>query len=150
MSFLELGTIALLLGPNAPLVFEPGVRSTHALDVYDFYKPHHSEYAAVDGKLSQWAYLSSVDHCYQRYKAKWLKRGLQQPVTVDYFDYVAFHSPYNKLVQKGFARMIFMDYLANPTNPKYVTFSSLATIPINDTYENKEVESISRTLSNPL
>ena len=125
------GTLAILLGPNAPLVMESGVRSTHCLDVYDFYKPHHSEYvfessradvarmrymsissfehgvwsigeqfnflifdcrcellsaltyahsrtrtlyfithhfnryAVVDGKLSQWAYLSSVDTCYQ-------------------------------------------------------------------------------------
>lgn len=36
--------MAILIGPDAPLVLEPGVRATHALDVYDFYKPNHSEY----------------------------------------------------------------------------------------------------------
>eukprot|EP01036_Dinobryon_divergens_P040684 gene40684-53818_t len=39
------GAVAMLLGPNAPLVLEPGIRSTHCLDIYDFYKPKHSEYA---------------------------------------------------------------------------------------------------------
>jgi hydroxymethylglutaryl-CoA synthase len=56
--------MAILVGPNAPLVFEPRVRASHMLDVYDFYKPNHSEYASVDGKLSQWAYLSSGDEPY--------------------------------------------------------------------------------------
>ncbi len=42
--------LALLIGPDAPLKLEEGVRATHALDVYDFYKPYHSEYAAVDGR----------------------------------------------------------------------------------------------------
>lgn len=28
-------------------------RSSHSRDVYDFYKPNHSEYAEVDGRLSQ-------------------------------------------------------------------------------------------------
>lgn len=30
-----------------------GLRASHSRDVYDFYKPKHSEYAEVDGKLSQ-------------------------------------------------------------------------------------------------
>ena len=105
-------TLAILIGPDAPLLFEPGLRSTHALDVYDFYKPYHSEYAAVDGKLSQWAYLSSVDTCYQRYKEKYNKKYNDQ-ITINHFDYFAFHSPYNKLVQKGFARLIYIGVLYN-------------------------------------
>ena len=44
--------MAMLVGPDAPLALE-AKRSTHAMDVWDFYKPKHSEYAAVDGKLSQ-------------------------------------------------------------------------------------------------
>jgi hydroxymethylglutaryl-CoA synthase len=36
------GALAILLGADAPLVLEAG-RATHALDVYDFYKPYHSE-----------------------------------------------------------------------------------------------------------
>jgi hydroxymethylglutaryl-CoA synthase len=40
------GAVAMLIGPDAPLAIEPGVRATHALDVYDFYKPNHSEYGS--------------------------------------------------------------------------------------------------------
>lgn len=106
------GTVAMLVGPNAPLVMEPGVRATHALDVYDFYKPFHSEYAQVDGALSQWAYLSSVDTTYTRYKAKYAARNPSAaPLSTTHFDFFAFHSPYNKLVQKGFARMSYMDFV---------------------------------------
>jgi hydroxymethylglutaryl-CoA synthase len=32
------GAIALLLGPDAPLVFERGLRATHIAHSYDFYK----------------------------------------------------------------------------------------------------------------
>lgn len=35
------------------VTFLPCTRATHARDEYDFYKPKHSEYAEVDGRLSQ-------------------------------------------------------------------------------------------------
>lgn len=45
------GAIALLIGPNAPLTFERGLRVTHISHAYDFYKPiMDSEYPLVDGK----------------------------------------------------------------------------------------------------
>ena len=145
-------TLAILIGPNAPLVFESKVRSSHNLDVYDFYKPYHSEYAAVDGKLSQWAYLSSVDQCYQRYKKKfnqfYSKGGA--PVDVNHFDYFAFHSPYNKLVQKGFSRLIFMDFLDQIADPKYVSLVPFATMNIDETYESKDVDTACRGIANSL
>ena len=34
------GAVAMLLGPDAPIVFESGTRTTHMRDVYDFFKPH--------------------------------------------------------------------------------------------------------------
>ena len=37
----------MLIGPDAPLALEPGVLATHALDIYDFYKPNHSEYGQL-------------------------------------------------------------------------------------------------------
>ncbi len=44
------GAVAILLGRDAPLVFEQGARATHVEHVYDFYKPDlHSEYPEVDG-----------------------------------------------------------------------------------------------------
>jgi len=48
------GAVAMLIGPRAPLALVPRTRTTHATDVYDFYKPAMgSEYPAVDGRLSQ-------------------------------------------------------------------------------------------------
>ena len=35
------------------------------------------------------------------------------------FDYVCMHSPYNKLVQKGFARLVNGDLLAEPTKAEW-------------------------------
>lgn len=152
------GAIAMLLGPDAPLALEPGVRATHCLDVYDFYKPTHSEYPLVDGRLSQFAYLSSVDTCYKRYKEKYAARHPGEPhINVDHFDYFAFHSPYNKLVQKGFSRLIYCDY-ASASTPVGASPSSYETelasispdfrsMPIMDTYESKDFETAFRSAS---
>ena len=40
-----------------------------------------------------------------------LPRGAAAAVSLDTFDYVCMHSPYNKLVQKGFARLLFGDFI---------------------------------------
>lgn len=143
------GALAILIGPNAPLALEPGVRSSHALDVYDFYKPSHSEYALVDGKLSQWAYLSSVDNCYKRYKAKYAQRYPDAAaVTAAHFDYFAFHSPYNKLVQKGFARLFYMDSLSAPDSPELAPLAAYKDMPIEESYESRDLENACRSVAN--
>lgn len=140
------GTIAMLIGADAPLVLDRGVRSSHVLDVYDFYKPHHTEYAAVDGKLSQWAYLSSCDMTYSRYLSKWALRNNGEKISMKDVDYVAFHSPYNKLVQKGFGRLMFTDARAayaesggsdDSVDAKLREFMA---IDLDKTYESREVE----------
>jgi hydroxymethylglutaryl-CoA synthase len=142
------GTIAMLLGFNAPIAMESGLRSSHALDVYDFYKPHHSEYASVDGKLSQWAYLNSVDMCYQRYKTKYEAKNMNT-IDATHFDYFAFHSPYNKLVQKGFGRIVYMDArnAGTDANESLLPFSSL---PLENTYESRDLEVAVRAVADPL
>jgi hydroxymethylglutaryl-CoA synthase len=143
------GAIAMLLGFDAPIVMESGLRSTHVLDVYDFYKPHHSEYAAVDGKLSQWAYLNSVDMTYQRYKEKWASRNNGEVINAEHFDYFAFHTPYNKLVQKGFGRIVFQDARAagDATAESLKPFTAL---PLEDTYESRDLEVAVRGVADPL
>lgn len=148
------GTIAMLIGADAPLVFDKGVRSSHILDVYDFYKPHHSEYAAVDGKLSQWAYLSSCDKTYSRYLSKWALRNGGEKASLNYVDYVAFHSPYNKLVQKGFGRLVFTDARAAHTesggkeDSVDASLREFMTIDLDKTYESREVEVAIRGVAN--
>ena len=67
------GAVALLIGPDAPLVLERGLSATHMTHAYDFYKPS-GLYPAVDGPLSVYCYLATMDSCYQRYSAKFEKR----------------------------------------------------------------------------
>jgi hydroxymethylglutaryl-CoA synthase len=106
------GAVACLVGLDAPLALVPRSRSSHSVDVYDFYKPNmSSEYPAVDGKLSQGCYLQAVDDCYQGTLARLeaLRGGAPLAGVEAAFDHVAFHSPYNKLVQQSFRRMLFND-----------------------------------------
>jgi len=141
------GAVAMLIGPDAPLALEPGLRASHVIDCYDFYKPHHSEYPMVDGKLSQAAYLGCVDACYRGYKAKAARRG--EKVTVDSFDYVCMHSPYHKLVQKGFARFLYMDFLDDPTQEGFSEVQHLSgdKVDYNASLESREVDAAFREVS---
>ena len=70
---------------------------------YDFYKPTDSEYPTVDGKLSNSCYLRALDHCYSRYSKKFEQFTGKNFVLPDY---LAFHTPYVKLVQKAMARLV--------------------------------------------
>ena len=64
------GAIALLIGPNAPLVFDDA-RASFIDNAYDFYKPKlDSEYPVVDGHLSIGVYLNALENAYSSLKAK--------------------------------------------------------------------------------
>lgn len=43
------GAVAALVGPEAPLRLVPRARATHAVDVYDFYKPSMSSEVRSEG-----------------------------------------------------------------------------------------------------
>ena len=117
------GALALLLGPNAPLVFESGKKAQHFAHNYDFYKPRlDSEYPVVDGQLSVQCYLRALDQCYARYKKKFAqvdnnnntnnKQCSSKEFSLDGAQAFAFHSPYSKLVQKSFARLCWNDLMS--------------------------------------
>ncbi|XP_063262787.1 hydroxymethylglutaryl-CoA synthase, mitochondrial [Prinia subflava] len=143
------GAIAMLVGPNAPLVLERGLRGTHMEHAYDFYKPNlSSEYPVVDGQLSIQCYLRALDRCYAVYRrkaeAQWQQAGIQRPFTLNDFKYIIFHSPFCKLVQKSVGRLLLNDFLASP-NPDtasglYKGLQSFRDVKLEDTYTNKEVE----------
>jgi len=124
------GCVAMLIGPNAPLVIEAGQRGSYIKHAYDFYKPDlTSEYPIVDGHFSIRCYLEAVDACYKAYntreetlKSQQNGNGVnghaqEQETPLDRFDYMAFHAPTCKLVAKSYARLLYNDYLANPSNP---------------------------------
>ncbi|XP_072272769.1 hydroxymethylglutaryl-CoA synthase, cytoplasmic [Pyxicephalus adspersus] len=143
------GAVAMLVGPNATLVLERGLRGTHMQHAYDFYKPDMvSEYPVVDGKLSIQCYLSALDRCYSTYrkkiKAQWQKEGNDRPFTLEDFTFMIFHSPYCKLVQKSLARLLLNDFISEPSpdteNGIYAGLDSFRDVKLEDTYFDRDVE----------
>ena len=126
------GCVAMLVGPDAPLAFEPGKRGTYMQHAYDFYKPDlTSEYPYVDGHYSVKCYTEAVDACYQAYNAREATlhqrspaNGVQTPTEepaspLDRFDHVLFHAPTCKLVAKSYARLLYNDFLSSPTHSDF-------------------------------
>jgi hydroxymethylglutaryl-CoA synthase len=137
------GAVAMLIGPDAPLALA-GPRATHAFEVYDFYKPRgDTEYATVDGKLSQAAFLTCVDRTWAGLKRKLhaAAGGGGAPPTLDAFKYVCMHSPYQKLVQKGFARLLYGDFVDAPAAPEFAGDAQRwAGVPAAETVNDRDAE----------
>lgn len=133
----------MAIGPNAPLVFERGLRASCMRHAYDFYKPDlRSEYPVVDGKLSIQCYLSALDTCYERYATK-AKNKNNDNITLKSFDAMLFHSPYGKLVQKSYARLAFVDYLNLTKEESIKRFPDLQKFQnskLETTYFDRDVE----------
>ncbi|KAF8462972.1 hydroxymethylglutaryl-coenzyme A synthase C terminal-domain-containing protein [Kalaharituber pfeilii] len=147
------GVVAMLIGPDAPLAFEPGMRGTYMAHVYDFYKPDlTSEYPYVDGHFSIKCYTQAVDECYQAYNAREAKlvngAAPEAATGLDRFDYVLFHAPTCKLVQKSYARLLYNDYLANPSAAEFATVpAELKDVPYADSLTDRTIEKVFMGLS---
>ena len=131
------GCVAMLISPDAPLAFDAGMRGTYITHAYDFYKPDlTSEYPVVDGQFSLRCYTEAVDACYKAYNAREEARKPQMngsaifngygaehrtddKIALDRFDFMAFHAPTCKLVSKSYARLLYNDYLADPSHPLF-------------------------------
>jgi hydroxymethylglutaryl-CoA synthase len=108
------GAVAMLIGANAPIVIEPGLRGSFFDHVYDFYKPElPSEYPTVSGEYSIKCYLTALEGCYDIFCKKYFNLYNSQ-FTLDDADYFIFHTPYSKLILKAVARLFYKDYLKNP------------------------------------
>ncbi|KAJ5211600.1 uncharacterized protein N7498_003246 [Penicillium cinerascens] len=149
------GCVAMLIGPDAPIVFEPGLRGSYLTHAYDFYKPDlTSEYPVVDGQHSLRCYTEAVDACYKAYDAreKVLKanhNGIngtngvtdESQTPLDRFDYILYHAPTCKLVQKSYGRMLYNDYLNNSSHSAFAEVApELRDIPYDASVTDKAVE----------
>ncbi|KAI1138337.1 hydroxymethylglutaryl-CoA synthase [Hypoxylon sp. FL0543] len=119
------GCVAMLVGPDSPLVLDPRCRGTFMTHAFDFYKPDLKvEYPLVDGQLSIRCYLNALDECYNRLRenvrsSAILRTGTTNGETselddssfIDLFDLMAFHTPNCKLVSKSYARLRYNDFL---------------------------------------
>ena len=137
------GTVAMLIGPDAPIVFDP-IRGSYMEHAYDFYKPEFtSEYPVVDGHFSLSCYVKAVDFCYKAYSKKAIAKGLSNgdgTVGVDFFDYSAFHVPTCKLVAKSYARLLYNDFLQNPSKFPGIDSTKLLALDYETSLVDKTVE----------
>jgi len=137
------GAVAMLVGPNAPLVFDRGVRTHYIKNAYDFYKPNFSsEYPVVDGKLSISCYMEAAYYSYSLFRQKFA-HSTGEAVTIDSFDGLVFHAPYCKLTQKALARIAFNDFKSdsNPDyNGKYKGCEQFKDRTVEDTVFDKDFE----------
>ena len=126
--------------------------------VYDFYKPDlTSEYPIVDGHFSVACYTRALDQCYRNYNKKFAKRANfanghanghvnghtkdDEFTGLDRFGYIAFHAPTCKLVQKSYARLLYNDFLASPSDEQFATLDeSLKTIDYEKSLSDKATE----------
>ncbi|KAL0487721.1 HMG-CoA synthase [Acrasis kona] len=144
------GVVAMLLSSkDAALRVNLATKASHFEHVYDFFKPDPaSPFPVVDGHYSNLCYLRSLDKCYQRFK-KQSGKNLQD------YDYSMFHSPYNKLVQKSLARLVYNDALDAKGVPSYINSSNvdaskleqLLSVSQENSYSDKEIEKTFGALS---
>jgi hydroxymethylglutaryl-CoA synthase len=157
------GCVAMLVGPDAPLVFDAGLRGSHFKHTYDFYKADFkSEYPLIDGKYSIQCYTEAVDVCYNNYHGRkdtmktmlngsWKDSGMDDEevdLPLDYFDYMVFHAPTCKLVEKSYARLLYNDFVQNPDHPLFADVpSGLSELSYDESLTNKLLEKTFVTLA---
>jgi hydroxymethylglutaryl-CoA synthase len=143
------GAVAMLIGPNAPIALEPGMRGSYMQHAYDFYKSDlTSEYPFVDGHFSIKCYTLALDACYKAYNKREaaFKKAVNgsAPETktgLDRFDYMSFHAPTCKLVAKSYARMLYNDYLLDPSAPGFADLpADIKDMPYEKSLTDKVVE----------
>ncbi|KAF2124524.1 hydroxymethylglutaryl-CoA synthase [Dothidotthia symphoricarpi CBS 119687] len=154
------GCVAMLVGPDAPIVAVPTLRGTYMTHAYDFYKPDmKSEYPLVDGKLSISCFLSALDGCYKQLRDNAtrlltddtaLKQRNPDAVAllnrerkslIDVFDFMAFHTPNCKLVSKSYARLLYNDFLTNKSDVAFSTVAEpLRDLPYEESLKSKDLE----------
>ncbi|KAF0853033.1 mitochondrial ketone body formation hydroxymethylglutaryl-CoA synthase [Andalucia godoyi] len=136
------GAVAMLIGPDAPVVLESANRFSHMEHTYDFYKPNlSSEYPTVDGKMSLGCYLRALDHCYRGFREKCAKSGDDTATSLEKFAYACFHSPFNKQVQKSVGRLLYNDFLRSPHDKQWDDMpEDLRNVPEEESYTHRDIE----------
>lgn len=106
------GAVAILLGRDAPhIIFNNEWRYSYSRHTWDFYKPHMElQHPVVDVPQTLQCYMEAVDNCSAQLVENTLQKSLLKT-----FDYLIFHSPYYKLVEKAFARLY-----KNDTTQSYI------------------------------
>ncbi|PVU90672.1 hypothetical protein BB561_004784 [Smittium simulii] len=104
------------------------------------YASGNAQFPTVDGPLSVISYIRALDYAYLDYLKKLENAGVESP-SLDSVDYLVFHSPYTKQVVKAFGRILFNDFLRNPTAPQYAEiYTQFSEETLESSYNNKLLE----------
>ncbi|CAG8952974.1 hypothetical protein HYFRA_00003164 [Hymenoscyphus fraxineus] len=155
------GCVAILVGPNAPIVAIPALRGTYMTHAYDFYKPDmKSEYPLVDGHLSISCYISALDGCYKQLRESVARLETEEKLTernpdavailkqkrkslIDIFDFMAFHTPNCKLVSKCYGRLLYNDFLYDKSDPTFKDVPEpLKNLAYDESLKSKDLEKL--------
>lgn len=99
-----------------------------------------SPYPVVDGKFSNSCYLRSLDICFEKFAQKFARREGHPFSVIADADYTLFHAPYNKLVQKSFARLMFNESLLHPETESLAPLKAFASEDKAKSYEDVALE----------
>lgn len=153
------GCVAMLVGPNSVLSLDPSLRGTYMTHSFDFYKPNFkAEYPLVNGHESIRCYLSAVDSCHKnllerREKFKQRANGNapndeDKSGVLDFFDYMAFHTPNCKLVSKSYGRLLYNDALQSQDSSLWESVpEALRSLTYDESLHSKDLEKAFISLS---
>ncbi len=88
------GAVAMLLSANPSVLAIEPESGYYTKDIDDFWRPAYAEFAYVDGKYSNEAYLNTLQAAWDRYKDT-------QKADLSDFEALAFHVPYTKMGRKA-------------------------------------------------
>ena len=88
------GAVAMLLSADPSILAIEKNSATFTSDIDDFWRPTYSEYAYVDGKYSNEAYLGTLRSVWDRYKDQFDGK-------LSDFEALLFHVPYTKMGRKA-------------------------------------------------
>lgn len=88
------GAVAMVLSQNPRILSLDNDSASMTKDISDFWRPLYSDYAFVDGKFSNEAYLGFLKEVFDNYKEK-TGRDLSD------FEAMCFHLPYTKMGKKA-------------------------------------------------
>ena len=117
--------VAFLLSEDQRLLaFEPESLSYCTKDDPDFWRPIGHDTAFVEGDLSVACYLRDMRIAFDASKEKMLKSGriklLPGECITDHIDKFAYHTPFPKMVEWGFASVLIHDWRGLPRWDKIV------------------------------
>jgi hydroxymethylglutaryl-CoA synthase len=90
------GAVAMVVGPEASIfAFGQHPDAVYTRDVMDFWRPHYSREALVDGPMSIECYLRALEHTYAAYERS---SGLR----LEDHAHLLFHVPFPRMAFKGY------------------------------------------------